>query len=630
MNHKLSIFLSLFLILGIITLILVGEKNLELSYSDSQIESINREVSGYLKTASEIKAEEFSTITPELLSTLKDKEINDLIYRFTVNNPIEIADGLLNNEIYVGPYWDTIIIQDPTWLEDPYGDNSWVLYYQSLDFIPYLVRAYEETNDIKYLKKAQYFIFDWIEHNREIYYSKSSWAWTDHSTPNRVLNFIQFWKRYKDSELYIEEEAKELIYSLKQHGKFIYDDNNYSPFNHGIMQDQSLLELALIFNELENSKKWEEKANKRLKTRLEEDYSESGVHKEHSPSYHRLVTDLFTNIKDFTTSYGVYDGEYDDTLKKSINYYKYLVNPRGEFPLLGDTKLEKVSTEPLKSLQEKAFLDGGVAFLRNDWNESFNPLSLVFTSAFHSEIHKHADDLSFILDYGNTDYFVDGGQYNYDNSDEYRKYMTSVFSHNTIAVNGESANLDESNIGKSQLTAFESTDNFSYVSGINKLYNDINIKRHIIYLKNAESILIHDIIESEDENNYSQIFNIGQHVNITQVDEKEFKLESTLDSTSINIKQIGASFFESIDVFEGEEDPIRGWQSFTLNEKHPVTSLHFNKQGKNESYLTLLCLDGNDLVEDVVYSEKTNGYSIHYKDGSSEQIMPPKEEVEEH
>ena len=46
--------------------------------------------------------------------------------------------------------------------------------------------------------------------------------------------------------------------------------------------------------------------------------------------------------------------------------------------------------------------DAGVAIFKNDWE---NQTSIYFAlfNAFHSTVHKHSDDLSFVLSYGETD-----------------------------------------------------------------------------------------------------------------------------------------------------------------------------------------------------------------------------------
>lgn len=573
-------------------------------------------------TGIEEKEREFTSIDHALLSKLKTNNMDKIIKRYesTDSKSIEVANSLLENEIYLGDKWDPVTIKNPTWNEDPFKDNSWVLYYQSLDFMPHLLNAYEETGKKEYLEKASFFVFDWIKSNREVYESKSEFAWNDHGTANRLLNLIQFWKSYRESDLYNEKDAKELTYSFIQHGNFLYDDSNYTESNHGIMQDQALMELAILLPQLPKSKEWFEKADSRLLNSVERDVSKEGVHKEHSPGYHTMVKNLFTDIKGFMEHYDKYHEEFDTTLEKMDNYEKYIVMPNKKYPIVGDSEDKTVpGFNNLPLLEDAVFKDGGVAFLRNDWSVAENPLYFMFTAAFHSLVHKHADDLSFVLSYGQTDYFVDSGKYSYSGQDPYRQYMTSVFAHNAIAVNDTSYKFDQRKIGQSEITDFKSTSSYSLVSGQHTLYDNAEIKRTVIYLKPG-NIIIHDQIESSTENKYSQIFNIGENVSVNKISDQEFLLESKVDSTSVKLTQLSSDDLDGVDVYNGSEDPIRGWQSDTLNEKHPITSLSFNKKGDKQSYMTVINLNGNESVKDVKYSSKRGTYEVEMNDGTTVNI----------
>ncbi|MCF2132034.1 heparinase II/III family protein [Strepomyces sp. STD 3.1] len=582
------------------------------------------------KTAIEEKEEEFTSIDQDLLSKLKSNNMDKIIKRYELKDSrtIQLADNLLKNEIYLGDKWDPVTINQPTWLEDPYNDNSWVLYYQSLDFLPYLLNAYEETGKLEYLEKANFFVFGWIKSNREIYDSKSEFAWNDHGTANRVLNLIQFWKSYRESSLYKETDAKELIYSLVQHGNYLNHDGNYTKSNHGIMQDQALMELSVLFPQLPKAKEWFEKADNRLLESVERDVAQDGVHKEHSPSYHTMVKGLFTDIKGFMEHYDRYHGEFDTALEKMEKYQEYIIMPDKKYPTVGDSENTKVyGVNEVPILKDAVFKDGGVAFFRNNWSTAENPLYFMFTAAFHSGVHKHADDLSFILSYGQTNYFVDSGKYNYASKDPYRQYVTSVFAHNSIAVNGKSYEPDTRRIGQSEITGFESTPSYSFVSGRHTLYDNVKIERTVIYLK-PNNIVIHDQILSDEENKYSQIFNVGENVEVNKISNQEFLLESKVDTTSIKLTQLSSDDLEGVDIYNGSEDPIRGWQSNTLNEKHPITSISFNKKGENQSYITTINLDRSDSVKNVKYSSKRDSYEIEMDNNTKINISKLKKETE--
>lgn len=622
MKDKIQICMLLALTAVVLFVVVVGEYKTksQITYTPEEVSAINSNTK--LKTVSQETAEEYDSIDKKLLSQFKSNKMDRIIKRYEPksNETLNHADDILENKIYVGDEWKPVKIENPTWLENPYKDDSWVLYYQSLDFLPYVLNAYEATGKKEYLEKANFYVFEWIKSNRKIYSSKSNFAWNDHGTANRLLNLIQFWKSYRESELYNDKDAKELMYSLVQHGKFLNEDGNYTKSNHGIMQDQALIELSVLFPQLPKANEWFEKADKRMLASIERDVAKDGVHKEHSPSYHTLVKELFVDSKNFMKHYDKYDGEFDTSLKRMDKYEKHLVMPDGNYPLLGDSEDNKVNGfNEIPSLEDAVFKDGGVAFFRNNWNTAENPIYFMFTAAFHSVVHKHADDLSFVLSYGDTDYFVDSGKYNYTVDDPYRQYVTSVFAHNSIAVNDKSYEFDTHKIGKSEISEFESNSTYSLVRGRHTIYNNVEIERTIIYLK-PSNMIIHDKIVSFNENKYSQIFNIGENVNVQKVNDNEFLLKSKIDSSAIKLKQLESNGSDGVNVYEGSEDPIRGWQSNTLNEKHPITSINFNKKGKNQSYMTVINLDGKESIQDVNYSAKQDSYQIEMTDSNKVNI----------
>ena len=127
------------------------------------------------------------------------------------------------------------------------------------------------------------------------------------------------------------------------------------------------------------------------------------------------------------------------------DYLAYLINPDGFLPILGDSNptrlysihINKVTSDKLKYVISKGkrrdktrndafYPDGGMAIFRKMWDVD-TPFYFLFTAAYHSNVHKHADDLSFLLSYGKTDYFVDSGKYNYNETDGYRKYFRSPY-----------------------------------------------------------------------------------------------------------------------------------------------------------------------------------------------------------
>lgn len=523
--------------------------------------------------------------------------------RIKVNEKhLPIADKIVEGYLFVNTIWEPVKIKEITWTENPYNDRTWCFYLHSLDIVGYLMSAYEQKPNDIYLEKAKYFIQSWIANNPSPSNPISEYAWKDHSTANRVTNIIVFLKFYMEYNQKDQIFIDDLKISLGEHGNFLYDDKNYTfKNNHGIFQDRALLELAVLYPNFTNSHDWFQRSVQRLVDRLGRDIADDGVHKEHSGSYHILVFKLYREINEFL---GIYKEEYTplkEVLFKMEEYLAYLVKPNKRIPMTGDSGPDVVSKTNTGSVinpklgyvlsngevgekpdDARVFPHGGAAFLKKESKNTY----LNFIAAFHSLTHKHCDDLSFSLSVGNTDYFVDSGKYNYKETDDFRKYFRSAFAHNTITVGRKSYLLDKSQVKKSFIENYGLYDEYRYVVGVHKLYPGVTVKRTIIHLYNENSFIIHDELLSKKIQTYSQIFNIGKDVKVSVLSKKKIELQSKIDQTKLELLQI--NHVTEFKEYNGNLDPIAGWQSDAFNKKHAITQLQFSNKGDELEYKTII------------------------------------------
>ncbi|WP_181903691.1 alginate lyase family protein [Priestia megaterium] len=558
---------------------------------------------------------------------------------------VGIADKLMRDELYVNTIWPTYKFNGKlTWKENPYKDDSWSFYFQSLDMVGYLTNAYEQTHSQKYLEKAQWYIESWMNANPSPTKQASRFAWKDHSTANRVVTMIQFWEQYKNSAIYDKDFETKLIEMLEKHGDFLMDDKNYSAgSNHGIFQDRSLIELALIFPDMSHSEQWYKKGMGRLITHVEGDVTKSGVHKEHSPSYHLLVLNLFKSINGFIKQFNVNEPKLKDGISKMEDYLAFIGNQSGDLPMLGDSQPESLYSLNPKSItsqkllyvvtkgkqgkkpgQEMVYADGGTAVFKNDLNNE-RPLYLLFTSAFHSTTHKHADDLSFILNYGKTDFFVDSGKYNYSYTDPYREYFKGTLAHNTVTVDKKSFPVTKDQVNRSKISSSEINKTYNYVTGSHELYKGVKISRTLVYLKNTNSILVRDVMESNKNHTYTDIFNIGKDVDVKKSASRVFTLTSKLDQQQIELIQL--TKMSTIKNYKGSASPIAGWQSLEFNKKLPITQLQFtNSNQKNAEYKFIINTNTNNGVQNYTVKSTPSAdiYTIVLKNGKRTNVQVKK------
>ncbi|MGG0510573.1 heparinase II/III family protein [Priestia megaterium] len=573
------------------------------------------------------------------------KKVN-LFKRVSSNSQtVGIANKLLNNELYVNSNWAPYKFNGKlTWKENPYKDDTWSFYFQSLDMVGYLTTAYEQTHSQKYLEKAQWYIESWMNANPSPQKQASRFAWRDHSTANRVVNMVQFLDQYKGSSIYNKSFENKVLKMLEKHGDFLMDDKNYSfGSNHGIFQDRSLIELALLFPNMSHSQQWYKKGMDRLLVHVEEDVTKSGVHKEHSPAYHLLVLNLFKNINGFIKQFNVKEPRLTSGISKMEDYLAYLGDPSGQLPNLGDSEpydLYSLSPKALtsdkllyvvtKGKQGKkpdkdiVYTDGGTAVFKNDWSKE-TPLYLLFTSAFHSTTHKHADDLSFLLSYGKTNFFVDSGKYNYSYTDPYREYVKSSLAHNTVTVDKKSFPITKDQVNKSKINTSEISKAYSYVTGSHELYKGVKVKRTLIYLKSTNSIIVRDVMESNRNHTYTDTFNIGKDVDVKKSAARVFTLTSKLDKKQIELIQL--TKMSTIKNYKGSSSPIAGWQSLEFNKKLPITQLQFtNNNQKNADYKFIINTDTKNGIKNyTVKSTPTHDiYTIVLKNGKRTNVQVKK------
>lgn len=553
-----------------------------------------------------------------------------LYFRRTIPNKSSVsrADLIVEGNLFVNALWPTVKFEKISWDEDPYNDITWCFYLHSLDIIGYLMNGYEIEPKVEYLTKAKEIICSWIKANPSKEDQMSFYAWKDHSVANRVVNMIQFWMHYKESSIYEENFKEILMKSLIQHGDYLVLDCNHTFHNnHGIFQDRSLMELAIIFPELPNSRKWYEAALVRFLKHVEKDVSESGVHLEHSDSYHILVLRLFKSINEFLNYYNRKNDLLERLIYKMEEHLAYIVKVDGTIPMTGDSEPNRIDGLSKKEIINEKLLyvitkeekgrkpessmvyhDAGIAIVRNHWRFNDRQIYLRFLTAFHSLTHKHADDLSFLLSIGQTDFFTDSGKYNYKEKDPYRKYFRSTMAHNTITINKESYPIKKELVGKSRLTHFVDTADYVYIEGEHELYEDTLVRRTLFYIRESETILILDKLKSEIEQTYSQIFNMSENVHVIPLGHKRCLFESKLNGKMIELRQINP--VEEFKHYKGNTKPILGWISTKFNEKMPIDQIQYTNKAKELEFRTIINTDLNKAIKYFSVSDKNGNPTI--------------------
>lgn len=570
--------------------------------------------------------------------TLLNSE-QEIYYKHTKpnSNTLKIANDLIDNKsILLLNYWNVYVYSgdEINWSVDPFNDITWDYYFHSLWMINYLLDAYSLTLNDKYLLESKKIILSWNEANPNKESQSSISAWKDHSTANRLTMYVHFWDLYNNSNLSDLSFESQFMTIIISHANFTANEHNYAWYNnHGLFQSQALLQTGVFFPEFAESEYWIDLSKTRISTRISTNVTDSGIYKEHSTAYHYLALKLFMSIKTFCNHYNIEFSELDVKIDKMQQYMGYVAKPDGTAPMIGDSPATQYLNFELNSISNDYLLfrtsngvdgidvenpsiiypDAGVAIFKNDW-ENEEPIYLNFVNRYHSVAHKHADDLSFVLSYGQTDFFVDGGKYNYVESDPYRMFIRSTLAHNTITVDNQSYAINDSNdFGNPKITNHYIGSDFNLVEATHSLYDGVKIFRTIIFFIDG-AFLINDRVVSLDNHYYTQVFNIGKDVDLLESGITGAKLSSKLENKRINIKQL--KNVDNYSEFYGSTEPINGWQSSSLNEMNPINSLHFSQSGSTLEFQTAINIETSiiDAQRTVVNNEVY--FDIEFNNGS--------------
>ena len=520
-------------------------------------------------------------------------------------NSIKVANDALNNKFYFYSNMDVICFDKGIdWnYNHSNSPNTYLLYLHSLRMIIFLCNAYVESEDKEYLYKAHEILTDWKKFESKRKNKQNKYLWYDHSVAARTITLIYF---YSVADGIIKINKTDLVNLLYRHGQFLSEPNHYIENNHGIMMDRALLVLSIFLSESFDSKKWFDLAIERLNSALVRDFSKKYVHLENSPSYHNMTRRIYLGVKKILNEFGIEgNGGFQIELAGMNDYLGYIIKPDNFFPLIGDTTKGK-----LRGIKKKKgfFIDieAGITVMQK------GDFWLSFIAGYKKVTHKHKDDLSFTLFKG-EDIFVDSGPYNYQKNDPIRSYFTSSEAHSTIHIPNKSYTLSNDNKEqeKIRIRRYRSTDEYDFVSGINKKYEGISLIRNIYYLKDDENVILIDRVLSNEDITVEQIFNLAPNVEVRKVD-NNYELKT--NKNSLIIKQFNK--YDIVKLINGDKNIPIAVISEKLGSLIETQQIRYQFSGKSMVFNTLIQLNKIDCTVSI------RGNRAYYQTNDKELYLP--------
>ncbi|SDK61215.1 alginate lyase family protein, partial [Sediminibacillus albus] len=507
----------------------------------------------------------------------------DRIKSFFINpnrNYVTSSNNILNGFYQISSYGTFDFSKGIHWGESPVkGEELSRSYYRALHanfFLNDLIAAYKENGNEEYIIKGFESIKDWVEKNP--YQDPAhSMSWHDEASARRLVTWVNFFDSAKT--VLNEEQLQFLLENMIEHADILLsNDFHTTNTNHGMFQDEALLVFSDYFNSLPKSQIYSEVGEERLESYFNFIISEEGVHLEHSPGYHQTIASSVKRYRDFFSLMGDSNqyNYYNSLYHLMANYYIWLIKPDGTLPLIGDTfsnvtpptSLWKENQHYLYVLSQGkqgvkpgehsvVFEDAGYAIFRDDWEKGDHATYIHFTAAYHTDYHKHSDDLSVWIYANGHDIISEAGPNGYDYDLPLTQFGYSSYAHNTLIVNDKGLPRTDGKYDKTHLVDYSLDDDISSVSGVNKRYEGVEHKRNLTYDRTLNEIRVKDSITSDDENNYKIIWNLAEGVT-PRIEGNIIKL--FIGEEEIGTLQINSNSEVTIEDIKGQKEPdLLGW-----------------------------------------------------------------------
>ena len=491
------------------------------------------------------------------------------------------------------------------------SDRNWRMQLQGWAFLQ-PVLPYFDSYSQAHRESLQELVFktvvDWVsvygDDPNDIVTTRmpDSYAWYDMSVGYRALMVAFFCSRGLEQFLSKNTaDLKVLNDFVDKHILHLSTPSVLYRNNHGLFQIHGLA--ALLQNSTEGMKHFHrmQYAEKAMLELLETQFSEDGIHLEHSPHYHFYVLDVFDNIM----KSGWYQTEeLQHRLDKATNVSKWLLDPNGRVVTVGDSLFSKprrsVAVPTIgNSLISSTFEKSGYSVARTGWGCEPDESAFIFmTGAHHSNVHKHRDCLSFEWQVGGLRVLCDSGKYGY-HSDEYRRYALSARAHNVLEIDGFDV-LKMSPIG-SMLSPSYIEDGIAYLSGF-RGYKAFQHEREIISEPKRWLVII-DEVNQQRSKPVTQWLHFGENFNEFK-DLGEYCVVEGEHPVQVLIQSFGSK--SSIEFFKADTESMNGFLFMRDDIVDTGIAMAIRSVGENPTtkFLTVISLDEGAHQDALEFAEK--------------------------
>lgn len=532
------------------------------------------------------------------------------------------------------------IPDDPTWHEDPFDNNTWLLYYHALGWLYALDHAYATSGDEAILERIEFLLLDYLRDNPRD--SDTNYmAWNDHAVAWRLEALTYFYQKYFRSRWSATEKAEGRAYLLDHADELqlLLDDDRYFAHNHSMYHAMSLYNFSFVFPRENEQKTYREDAVQRINDLFDEMVNnETGISVEQSTSYHFIAMELFIDANRLAQNMTAQPmATLADNLAKMADFAAHLIYRNGLSTALGDTNYGyTIWWERLTNIVERGGIESAyVNYVLSD-GEGGRPLEANYVAASDGYViqrpaySNESDEIYTFTDFGkklfshghhdagNVVVAINGEQILIDSGGPYlynspkRAHFRSAYAHNTLMVNEQAAFFNDADVLNADCEG-ELCYSLGKISEAN-----YDHWRLVVTVKTEQGPrwVIADLARPEaSANNFKLIYHIAESAQVDLQDESTACQAVTLASGKQLCLQVSANIPQEVRYYAGVDDGdyTQGWVQPAFGQRLPAPTLEFISNGQYLNAITELRSDANaaePMAELNAIDEDTLTYTV--------------------
>lgn len=499
-----------------------------------------------------------------------------------VASPEEIAAAKNSNfniagrDVHIGPKMD--------WTYDPVGSASFRARLHDLRWLDTLFYQYRERGDRSALKVAKRIVVDWVKEN-PFARPTTDRTWFDKVAGDRAP-YIAYATRAAMCEGLLENDglARKLLGSVQQHIRFLGDPSRYSPTNRGLFMDLGLIFSGRQMRFLPGAGKARKQGQRRFVDNVNRHVIwGEGMWLEHSTTYQFLTVDAVERFLEIDSRDRPGLEQLLETMRETA---AWMTMPDRRWLQAGDSYQDKASRFAQGLSREQRGMhvlpESGLAFVRT--KESY--LSLL--SGYHSDIHRHSDDLSFDLYEDGHRVVSDTGMPDKDFGTPYG-FAVSGPAHSIVEVDGADFPRDAESAYGSGILATGEGHGWYAIEAVNPLVAEQGVTHNRLLLyRPGRALVVADRLRSNASHSYRSFFQIGPDFGL-QLSDDRVRLHAGTDRVFLYTESSDPGLRR--EVVRGQSDPLAGFVYTDFRDREPRWTASTTTSGPAVDNVTTFALD---------------------------------------